>query len=296
MRLKAIKEEFFDALCGLYEKEEINNFFFLLTEAYYDVKRIDLAMHPEKTVEDTKPIFDALEQLKHQKPIQYILGDTEFYGLKFKVNPNVLIPRPETEALVSWILSCYSGRSEASETLNILDIGTGSGCIAIALAKNLPQASVYALDVSAEALEVAKYNAKKNNVNITLIQDDILNPCHAELVTERSRSAASRRFDIIVSNPPYVREQEKSLMQPNVLENEPHVALFVKNDNALVFYESISKFAKKHLKENGQLFFEINEFLGKDTVALLKQYDLAAIELRQDIFGKDRMVKGIYKS
>lgn len=287
MNLKAIKERFFDALGGLYEKEEISNFFFLVTEAFYNVKRIDLAMHPEKTIEDTKPIFDALEQLKLQKPIQYILGETEFFGLKFKVNPNVLIPRPETEELVSWILSCHSERSEAFRKIHILDIGTGSGCIAIALAKHLPEASVFAVDVSAEALDIAKYNAEKNKINITFIKDDILNPCRAELVS------ASQKFDIIVSNPPYVREQEKSLIRPNVLENEPHLALFVKNDNALVFYEAISKFAKKHLKDNGQLFFEINEFLGKDTVGLLKQHSFMDIELRQDVFGKDRMVKAL---
>lgn len=287
MKLKAIQQTFYDALDVKYEKEEITNFFFLLTEAYFNLKRIDLAMNPEIEVENNTLILEALEQLKQDLPIQYIIGKTDFFGLPFKVNNNVLIPRPETEELISWIIEQF--RIQNSE-FRILDIGTGSGCIAIALAKNLPKAFVYAIDVSEKALEVAKKNAVLNEVQVEFIQADILKDCHAELVSVSQNKLP--KFDIIVSNPPYVREQEKNLMQPNVLDNEPHLALFVKDNNPLLFYETISEYAKKALNENGQLFFEINEYLGSDTVAVLRKNNFKNIELKQDIFGKDRMVKG----
>lgn len=283
MQLRTIQHTFHDSLDAIYGKEEVDYFFFLLSETYFNVKRIDLAMNPNLTIEDSKPMFDALALLKQQKPIQYIVGETEFFGLPFKVNNNVLIPRPETEELVSWVLDCHSRRSDESRQISLLDIGTGSGCIAIALAKNLPNASVYALDVSEKALEVAGVNAELNAVDVTLIQKDILS----------KNIALSQKFDVIVSNPPYVRVQEKSMMKPNVLNNEPHLALFVEDENPLQFYKVISEFAKIALKDNGILYFEINEFLGKDTVDLLKQNGYNNIELKQDIFGKDRMVKGI---
>lgn len=283
MQLKKIQHAFHDSLDAIYGKEDVDHFFFLLSETYFNVKRIDLAMNPNLTIEDSKPMFDALTLLEQQKPIQYIVGETEFFGLPFKVNNNVLIPRPETEELVSWVLDCHSGRSDKSRQINVLDIGTGSGCIAIALAKNLPNASVYALDVSEKALEVAGVNAELNTVDVTLIQKDILS----------KNTALSQKFDVIVSNPPYVRVQEKSMMKPNVLNNEPHLALFVEDQNPLQFYKAISAFAKTALKEDGTLYFEINEFLGEETVDLLKQNGYNNIELKQDIFGKDRMVKGI---
>ncbi len=286
MKLKAIQQTFYDALDVKYEKEEITTFFFLLTEAYFNLKRIDLAMNPEIEVENNTPILEALEQLKQDVPIQYIIGKTDFFGLPFKVNNNVLIPRPETEELVSWIINCHSEQSEESTKLNVLDIGTGSGCIAIALAKNLPNASVYAIDVSENALEVAKRNAELNEVQVEFIQADILKDFDTKGVL------VSQKFDIIVSNPPYVRELEKDLMQPNVVDNEPHLALFVKDNNPLLFYKAISEYAKKALNENGQLFFEINEYLGGDTVTVLRKNNFKNIELKQDIFGKDRMVKG----
>ncbi|MGC6430480.1 MAG: peptide chain release factor N(5)-glutamine methyltransferase [Jejuia sp.] len=290
MKLKDIQNKFHLELEEIYVKEEINNFFFMLSEKYYDINRLKLTLDINLEVENSSLIFRDLELLKQEKPIQYILGKTEFYGLPFKVNENVLIPRPETEELVSWIIQ--QPRIQDSE-LSILDVGTGSGCIAITLANHLTKAKVFALDISEEALEVAKFNANKNNVNVQFIKDDILNPCHSELVTERSRSAAFQKFDIIVSNPPYVREMEKSQMKANVLDNEPHLALFVKDNNALLFYEAISKFAKTTLKPKGQLFFEINEYLGAETAALLKKHNFKDVELKTDIFEKDRMVKGI---
>lgn len=292
MRLKEVQARFHNELLGLYEKEEIDSFFYQLIEKNYKVDRIRLALEPGIGIKDTESILESLQLLKQEKPIQYIIGETEFYGLKFKVNPSVLIPRPETEELVAWIIGCHSehfdcaqhGLREASQ-IRILDIGTGSGCIAISLAKNLQNAKVYALDVSKKALEVAKENVRLNEVNVEFIQADILRDCHAELVS------ASQKFDIIVSNPPYVRELEKNMMKPNVLDNEPHLALFVKDADPLLFYRAIGEFAKTTLKKNGQLFFEINEYLGKETVTLLEQQNYKNIELRKDIFEKDRMVK-----
>ncbi len=286
MKLKDIKSTFHHRLDESYDKAEVDHFFFLLSEVYFDIKRIDLAMQPDTDIKDTKLMFEALQQLEEHKPIQYIIGETEFFGLPFKVNEDVLIPRPETEELVSWILDCYSQRSEASHKLNILDIGTGSGCIAIALARNLKNANVFALDVSDKALTVAKMNAALNNAKVEYIKYDILSNCHAQL------DAIVDKFDIVVSNPPYVRHQEKVLMKPNVVDNEPHLALFVEDDNPLQFYDAIVQFSKYALTTNGQLFFEINEFLGKDTMDLMVKNDFINIELKQDIFRKDRMIKG----
>ncbi|TXG39375.1 peptide chain release factor N(5)-glutamine methyltransferase [Seonamhaeicola maritimus] len=287
MRLQDIQNDFHNELDSIYAKEEIDNFFFMLTESYFDVSRLKLALDPDIVLEKPHFILGALSQLKEEKPIQYILGETEFYGLQFKVNDDVLIPRPETEELVDWILNCHSERSEESSELSVLDIGTGSGCIAISLAKQLPNAKVYALDVSKKALKVAIMNAELNNVEIEFIEHNILNPRHAELVS------ASQKFDVIVSNPPYVRVKEKELMKQNVLNNEPHLALFVDDDNPLLFYKAICEFSKSNLKEEGRLFFEINEYLGNDMEELLKNYNFKNIELKQDIFEKDRMIKAV---
>lgn len=280
MKLKDIQEKFHTSLDAIYPKEEVDNFFFLLSEAHFNVKRIDLAMDTNMQVENTHDILEALSLLKQQKPIQYILGETEFFGLPFKVNNSVLIPRPETEELVAWVLN----EVDTSKNINILDIGTGSGCIAISLAKSLPNASVYALDVSEKAIAVAKQNAVLNTAEVEFIRADILS----------DTGDLTQKFDVIVSNPPYVRALEKNKMQPNVLEHEPHLALFVANNNPLLFYEAISKYAKKALRANGQLFFEINEYLGVETVNVLHNHNFNNIQLKQDIFGKDRMVKGAF--
>ncbi|TBN04385.1 peptide chain release factor N(5)-glutamine methyltransferase [Hyunsoonleella flava] len=285
MKLAQIKNEFHNVLRKLFPKEEIDTFFYLISEKFYGIKRIDLTMYPEKEVKDEALILEALELLKQQKPIQYILGETEFYGLRYKVNEDVLIPRPETEELVEWILNWYSKRSEATTDINILDIGTGSGCIAISLAKNLPQAKVYGFDFSKNALKIAKENTKYNSVNIEFVEGDILNEDAFETYFNNDK------FDVIVSNPPYVRAKEKQLMKPNVLDYEPHLALFVEDDNPLLFYNAIAKFAKKALRTNGVLFFEINEYLGQETVLLLEKFNYKNIVLKQDAFGKDRMVK-----
>ncbi|WP_179020007.1 peptide chain release factor N(5)-glutamine methyltransferase [Winogradskyella forsetii] len=290
MLLKDLQNIFHKELDAIYGKDEVNSFFYLCTEHYLNVPRIQLTLEPEFTIAkpETDTFFTVLEELKQQKPIQYILRETEFYGLPFKVNEHVLIPRPETEELVDLIIKCHSERSEESQ-IKILDIGTGSGCIAISLAKNLPNAEIFALDVSKEALKVAKENAELNKVKITFIEADILNESAWNLVFK------NLEFDIVVSNPPYVRELERQEIKPNVLENEPHLALFVEDDNPLVFYKAITKLAKKNLKENGQLYFEINQYLGIETKQLLIDTDFKNVELLKDLNGNDRMIKGINK-
>ena len=282
MRLKEIQSTFHQALDSIYEKEEVDCFFFILIESYYNVSRIQLAMDSDFGINDSEKILNALALLKQQKPIQYIIGETEFYGLPFKVNESVLIPRPETEELVEWVLS----KVDKNKTIHILDIGTGSGCIAISLAKNLPNSKVYGLDVSAEALKTAKLNAESNKVHVEFIKADILE-------VESRRPKIDTNFDIIISNPPYVREQEKEFMNPNVLENEPHLALFVKDENPLLFYDAITQFATNNLAKEGELYFEINEYLGNAMIELLNDNNFKNIELKQDIYKKDRMIKGI---
>ncbi len=284
MRLKNIQNTFHKELDFLYEKEEVDSFFFMLIDSFYNVSRLKLAMEPGFMIENPDVINDVLKRLKLEEPIQYILGETEFYGLPFKVNENVLIPRPETEELVEWVISEF--KDQKSE-FRILDIGTGSGCIAISLTKNIPNAKVYALDVSKEALKTAKQNAELNAVEVEFIEANILVESHAEHVS------ALQKFDVIVSNPPYVREQEKQQMKSNVLSNEPHLALFVKDEEPLLFYNAISDFAITKLNDKGMLFFEINEYLGNDMIQLLKEKQFKNIELKQDIFKKDRMIKGM---
>ena len=250
-------------------------------EAKHQLKRIDIALQPELVfLASELEIWNSiLEQLKREIPIQYLLGTTHFYGLEFEVNENVLIPRPETEELVDWIIK--SQKSEVrNKKLKILDIGTGSGCIAISIAKNLPNAEVFALDVSEKALATAKKNAELNQVQVQFI-------CQSILETED----LGQQFDVIVSNPPYVRHLEKQEIKKNVLDNEPHLALFVADDDALIFYRKIAQLAVKNLSQTGQLYFEINQYLGQEMLSLLQEMDFKNSELRQDIYGNDRMTK-----
>ncbi len=286
MKLRDIRDVFHKELDHIYGREEVESFFFLLIESYYSVTRIKLAMEPDYEIDDNKVIKDALHLLKSQHPIQYILGETEFYGLPFRINNHVLIPRPETEELVEWTYK-YASRQPKTDTTTILDIGTGSGCIAISLAKCLPKVKVYALDVSRDALDIARSNAAFNEVSIEFIEGNILN------TDTLNTSFENLDFDIIISNPPYVREQEKPFMKPNVIDNEPHLALFVEDEDPLLFYKAITQFAQDKLKGNGALFFEINEYLGNDMIQLLKNNNFNGIELKQDIFRKDRMIKGL---
>jgi release factor glutamine methyltransferase len=299
MELNALKTYFINSLKGYYPNEEIASFFFIATEFYLGYKRIDVSLNANEVVssESYNQFQDLMEQLKTYKPIQYILGETDFFGLPFKVSESVLIPRPETEELVDWIIKCHSelacteqSRSveeSKDKQIKILDIGTGSGCIAISLAKHIPNAKVYALDVSSEALKIAQQNSQQNKADVTFIQADALN----KETTMLSLSKHEAQFDIVVSNPPYVRELEKELMHDNVLNYEPHLALFVDDDNALVFYKAIAELSQHLLRKNGLLFFEINEYLGAQMKALLSENQFQNIELRRDINQKDRMTK-----
>lgn len=276
MKIRAYRENFIGALTPQYGREEAESFFYLVLEDFRGMKRSDLALQPEATLsEEEIPQWDfVLAQLHKEIPIQYILGKAHFFGLVFEVNDHVLIPRPETEELVQWILNI-----SPAGPIKILDIGTGSGCIAIALATHLPDAEVFAIDVSTSALQMASRNAQRNNTRVTFIEKDIL-----------ATGNLDQSFDIIVSNPPYVRELEKAEIKPNVLANEPHLALFVPDDNALVFYRKIADLALGNLSENGSLFFEINQYLAKETMDMLEQKGFGYLELRQDIYGNDRMV------
>ena len=293
MNLKELGAKFSVALAPLYGKEEVNAIFLLVIEHYLKLNGsiYSLKKEYELTDNELKKFEFVLDQLITGKPIQYILGETVFYGLTFKVTEAVLIPRPETEELVEWVIERIESlklkieNSESKthnayrEPINLLDIGTGSGCIAISLKKNLPKANVFGLDISTEALSLAKQNAVLNNVDIFFIEQDIL-------TSSISRLPSS----IIISNPPYITQTEKGQMHQNVLKNEPHLALFVSDENPLIFYEAIADFALINLKENGLLFFEINEHLGIATVNMLSAKKFNAIELRKDMQGKDRMI------
>jgi len=290
MILQELKQYIQQELKTVYEASEIDAFLYRLVGFKLGLNRIDFVLQPKLLLTEADCSFfeKVIDDLKLEKPIQYILGETDFYGLSFKVTPDTLIPRPETEELVNWILTDirqYEG--EKRRNLSIVDIGTGTGCIPISLAKNLPKAKVSAVDVSTKALAVAKINAVSSAVNVKFIEQDILR--HIELVDEIH--SLNQQFDVIVSNPPYVRELEKEEIKKNVLDNEPHLALFVDDKDALLFYREIGKYAKSHLKENGVLYFEINQYLGKETVELIQSLGFSEVELRKDLSGNDRMIK-----
>ena len=263
---------FIKQLNGIVQEREIISLAYISIDFLLGYNRSDCIIHSDKDI--TSEVSDRIKQiiadLKTNKPIQHIIGETEFYELKFKVNEHTLIPRPETEELVQWILE--------HEFTSALDIGTGSGCIAIALTKNIG-AEISAIDVSESALLVAKENAKINEVEINFLLQDIL------------KKTALPKVDVIVSNPPYVLDKEKEIMLDNVLNNEPHLALFVPDNNPLLFYKKIAELAFTSLSKNGLLFFEINERFSKETVAMLNAIGFVDIELKKDINDKDRMIK-----
>jgi release factor glutamine methyltransferase len=279
MKIAEYRKTFLETLAPIYDVMEAENFFYLLLDEFRGLKRVDLAVSHdlEFSGEEISKWGAFLAQLKREIPIQYIIGKAHFYGLEFKVSNNVLIPRPETEELVDWIVKEYEFKGNPK----ILDIGTGSGCIAISLAKNLPDSNVFAIDVSPGALEIAEYNAKQNNVSVTFLEQDIL-----------KTTDLRQQFDIIVSNPPYVRNLEKEGIRKNVLDNEPHLALFVDDEDALVFYRKIAGLGLENLNPNGALYFEINQYLGPEMLTLLENKGYKEVVLRKDIFENDRMLKG----
>ncbi|MBD0377305.1 MAG: peptide chain release factor N(5)-glutamine methyltransferase [Flavisolibacter sp.] len=238
-------------------------------------------------------LTEIFQRLQQHEPIQYILNEAHFYGMKLFVNNSVLIPRPETEELIEWIIEevraagkdvFHRGTTEADETkkLKILDVGTGSGCIALALKKAMPKAEVWGCDVSEEALNVARRNGSALNIRVDFQGMNFLNVAERKLLPT---------VDIVVSNPPYVPQKDKATMQPNVVQHEPHVALFVPDDDALVFYKALAQFGKERLYENGNIYCEIHEDLGKEVIDLFKREGYKNAELRKDRQGKDRMVR-----
>ncbi|OFX21571.1 MAG: protein-(glutamine-N5) methyltransferase, release factor-specific [Bacteroidetes bacterium GWA2_31_9b] len=267
-------------LNGFYPLSEINSFIYLIFNHLFNYSKTDLFLKQD-TILPTNGINEInhiVSELKKFKPIQYILGVTEFYNLNFKIHPGVLIPRPETEELVQWVLSDHKDGS-----YRILDIGSGSGCISISLAKNLIGSKVFAADISEDALSLTRENSKLNNVDLQVIYLDILS----------NNDQFEEKFDIIISNPPYVTEKEKELMHKNVLDFEPHKALFVPDNDPLLFYRNIAQFALTHLNKNGKIYFEINEQFGKDIAEMLEKFEFHEIQIKKDINGKDRLIKCI---
>lgn len=280
MQVKDYQKRFKKSLSPLYDETEAEQLFLITLEELEGKTRIDLIMHPELKTDKNQQWENVLHDLMQEKPIQYIFGKAYFYGLTFKVNASTLIPRAETEELVEWIINSV----DTSKPIRILDIGTGSGCIGITLAKELPLARVTLMDISKDALNVAKRNAKHNKVQVETIMQDVL---QVDTLVEQ--------YDIIVSNPPYVRNLEKVEIKKNVLAYEPHLALFVEDDNALIFYRKIAQLANDNLQEKGLLFYEINQYLGPETVDLFESLNFTDVELKKDMLGNDRMVKAIKK-
>ena len=282
--MQVAKKLIFQSLASLYRKEEIESISKLIFEKVLGLSRLQVYLNQHETISATNlvQIKEIISRLAQFEPIQYILGETEFYGLKFIVNQNVLIPRPETEELVEWIVN-----DAQNLTPQILDIGTGSGCIPVSLLKNLPKATAEAWDISTKALDVAKMNASVHQVDVGFFYADVLNSVFPEY---------QKLYDIIVSNPPYVTESEQTQMQRNVTEYEPGLALFVADNDPLIFYRLIADLALSWLKIGGNLYFEINEIFGNEVVELLKSKGFDNVVLKKDINGKDRMVRADLKS
>lgn len=284
MNLLQLEKYFHQRLKANYPDSEIESFFFWTLEQILGIQRIEFVLQKNNPVdsENEDLIKQVIERLQNEEPIQYIFGSTEFYGLKFNVSKNTLIPRPETEELVEWIIETVKSDKDLSSKseVQILDIGTGTGCIAITLTKHIPSANTTAIDVSEKALGIAKSNSALNEVHIDFVLTDVL-----EL------SKLGNQYDIIISNPPYVRNLEKAEIKNNVLKYEPKTALFVEDDDPLLFYRKIGKLSLDSLTNNGYLFFEINQYLGEETVDLLSKLGYQQVELRKDLFGNDRMIK-----
>ena len=254
----------------------------LVLEHALGQSRVQLNLNRQDFISEAQEAYieAAVARLQRQEPVQYVLGVAHFYGLDLQVDERVLIPRPETEELVDLVLKEHKGR----QGLQVLDICAGSGCIPLALAANLPKATIYGLEVSEGALEVARTNTAIYNLPVTWLQQDIFEPV---------QGIAAGSLDIITSNPPYVLEAEKQQMRPNVLQYEPHLALFVPDTDALKYYRRISEVALELLKEGGKLYFEINERYGKQVQELLLQVGFSTAAVVQDLFGKDRMVRAV---
>lgn len=275
--VKRIAQIIYDELSGYYTQSEVSALTRIIATELLGVSQMAFYLKDNITLtaEQKTLLFNTVERLKKHEPIQYIQGYSDFCGLRYKVTPATLIPRPETSELVEWIAADHSGKAA-----NILDIGTGSGCIAIGIANKLPESKVTAWDISTAALAVAAENSRNNGTEVTFERVDIL-----------SYEPKSAQFDIIVSNPPYIKENEKAAMHSNVLDWEPHTALFVPDSDPLLFYRTIAKKGLTLLKPGGTLYFEINRAHGTETMKMLADYGYTNIELRKDFADNDRMIK-----
>ncbi len=277
--LKDILHHYTDRLRTIYPEEEAKQLMWLLVEDLFSYSRQQLALHPDIRLSESEMLevhFAVKDLLKH-KPVQYVLGSAYFYGRAFYVNEHVLIPRPETEMLVAEALKLLSVR----KSKHMLELGTGSGNIAISIALEQPDASVLAVDISEKALVVAQKNAEMHKARLEFLQADMLKP---------KVLAFDTSFDVIVSNPPYVRNSEKAFMRQNVLDWEPEDALFVSDEDPLKYYRAIAEIAGLHLQEDGLLLVELNEALGKETADLMKQYGFEDVQIKQDIHLKVRLL------
>ncbi|MCA4775672.1 peptide chain release factor N(5)-glutamine methyltransferase [Empedobacter stercoris] len=270
MTLAELKQLFISELESIYDQDEIEGVYLIYLEDKFDIQFI-----PSNEIDYTSEISSDIKQLKKGKPVQHITGKAFFYNDFFIVNENTLIPRPETEELIELIRNDYNPETE----LSLIDLGTGSGCIPISLAKLFPNSNVSAIDISEKALEVAQSNAQNLNVKIDFYQQNLLEDIQL-----------NQKFDVIVSNPPYIRNLEKEEMHQNVLNFEPHLALFVENENALIFYERVLVFAENHLNQNGTIYCEINQYLGQETKQLFEK-NYKFVTIYKDISGNDRMLK-----
>jgi release factor glutamine methyltransferase len=284
MTIFQFKQYFVESLQSIYSKEESVTLCNLLLESRLGWDVAEIVLNGKQTLTNQNQVYfeKALQRLLKNEPIQHLIGYTDFYGLKIKVNPFVLVPRSETEELVDWILKDVKS-TESNKPVRILDIGTGSGCIAISLAKNLSNYKIQAIDISEEALQIAKENALRHKVNVKFVKADIFD-----------LKEADEKFDIIVSNPPYVRDLEKTEMHFNVSNYDPEMALFVRDEDPLIFYNAIADYTKKMLSKNGKLYFEINQYLGKEMIDLLQKKGFKSIRLKKDLLGNDRMIQCSY--
>lgn len=286
---KFLFQELVSEITAVYDENEAKTIVYLLLNHFLKLSKSDILL--DEKVNQCADFYEIIKRLKSHEPIQYIIGETEFYGRKFKVTPDTLIPRPETEELVQLSVISYQSSGERSLRNNekpdakpkILDIGTGSGCIAVSLACELPDAQVYAYDISEQALRIAKENAERNGANVIFEKVNIL----------ESSTVYHSPFTVIVSNPPYVMNSEKSEMEKNVLDYEPYLALFVDDDNPLIFYKKIAEFSAKNLTKKGLCIVEINQAFGLETAELFWNEGFSYVEVVKDMFGKDRFVKAI---
>ena len=279
-KLSSLKSYFFESLESI-NREEVKRYFSFLCNAWLGLSKTDLIINPDREISESEILkfLYGIKDLKKNRPIQYVAGKTWFYGLELKVDEGVLIPRPETEELVDWIVR------DCRESKKLLDIGTGSGCIPLSVKSKLENLEVFGYDFSKQALETAEANANSLGLVVNFEEFDILN---------WKSYVSPDVFDVIVSNPPYIPESDKALMHENVLEYEPEMALFVPNENPLVFYKSIVDYAVFNLARPGKLFLEIHESFGREVIQLFNDVKNCSVELRKDLQGKDRMIKVLF--